>query len=112
MRIGKLNKRIELQSRSSSADSFGQPSNTWTTYKKTWAEVMPLAGNKIMFSTRETSYAAQYQQDITHQVRIRYNSSVTVDDRVYYDSRILEIVSVVNVGERDREMLLICREVT
>jgi len=55
--------------------------------------------------------ADQMQAETTIRVRIRYNSSVEPEDRIWFGTRILEIVSIINFDERNRHMELLCKEI-
>ncbi len=67
----------------------------------------PSCGFKRLFQ----HFAAQSTQaDVTHRITLRYMSGITPKMRVNYNSRIFDILSVINVGERNRELQLMCRE--
>lgn len=104
MKIGPLRKQVTLRSKGTSADSFGQPIETFTTYDTVWAQIDPASGKEIM-------NAQQQEGEITHKVKIRYHSSVVITDRVYFGSRILEIVFIRNIQERNHWQELLCKEV-
>jgi SPP1 family predicted phage head-tail adaptor len=109
MNIGKLRNKIELQSFTSTANAIGEQLKTWTTYSTVWAHIRPMSG-------RELINAQQPVGEITHQVTIRYNSSVSVDDRIrYYDSvkstyRYFDINYVGDRDERNAVIVLMCKE--
>jgi len=46
MKIGKLDKRITLQSRSATLDDYGQELNSWSDIATVWANVKPLGGRE------------------------------------------------------------------
>ena len=76
---------------------------TWSTYATVQASIEPISG-------REYFAAQSTQADVTHRIRIRYFSGIVPKMRVSYNSRIFDILSVINVGERNRELQLMCRE--
>lgn len=104
MRAGRLRHRVTIQSATTTVDSFGQPIETWGTFATVWAAVEPLSG-------REYFDAQQVQSEVSYRVRIRHLSGVVPTMRVSYDSRTLEVLAVLNIDERDREMHLMCREI-
>ena len=82
----------------------GEPSETWSTLGKAWAEVKPLSG-------RELFAAQQVEAQVTHQVTMRYRDDVMPDMRISHNSRVLNIEIPINVGERGRELQHLCTEV-
>lgn len=104
MKIGKLRHRITLQEYTSSRDSFGAEVETWSDTATVWASIEPLSG-------REYFAAQQVNAEISTKITLRYRSSVKPTMRVLYEGRVYEILSVINAGERNRELILICKEV-
>ena len=104
MRAGQLRHRVEIQSRAATR-TRGQVTEAWTTYTTGWASIEPRSG-------RELERAHMVVADATHKVGIRYYSGVSTRDRFLFGTRKLNIASVVNVEERDRELILICVEQT
>lgn len=102
MIIGKLRKRIAIQSNGEVADSYGQLTKTWTTLDTRYAAVEPLQG-------RELLQAQQVDSLITHKISMRYYAANT-KMRVLYGSRIFNITSVINVDERNLYTVLMCQE--
>lgn len=94
MRSEKLDRRIVIQSFSSSRDSYGQPVRTWSTFATVWAGVKLNVGKEIFASKdkvkeRVVDFKIRYRTDITNEMRILYNSN-------YY-----EIEDVVELGRED-----------
>lgn len=107
MLAGKLRKRVSIQSKSTSQDSFGQQVISWTNVlTSVSAEVLPL------FAYEKTG---QGQASAVHQVTVRYNAALAnpvavAAMRVVYGSRILDVTGSINMDERNREMVLTCTE--
>ena len=55
MDIGKLDKRITLQSRSATLDSYGQEIDSWTDVATVWANVKPVGGREKLRSMQVDS---------------------------------------------------------
>lgn len=104
MRAGRIRHRVELKSSTAEKDGYGEETLTWSKYATIWADIQP-------FRASEIYNAQQVQAEITHKVTIRYNSSVDEKHRVVFGSRILEIVSLINAGERGIYQELLCKEV-
>jgi len=103
MRIGPMRHRITLEAPAESQGSDGSVTRTWAPFATVWASVEPLLGREYFDAQRE-------QADVSHRVRMRYLAGVTHNMRVVLGSRVFEIESVLNAGERDRELVLMCRE--
>jgi len=103
VRIGKLRHRITIEQVSETQDPDGSVIESWSTYATVQASIEPISG-------REYVAAQSTQADVTHRIRIRYLSGIVPKMRVSYNSRIFDILSVINLGERNRELQLICRE--
>ena len=103
MRLGPLNKRIDIQARSATVDAFGQESETWATVATVWASVEPLSG-------RELLAAQQVQGETTHRIRMRYQSGVTTSSRLLFNLRPFDVRSVINKNEAGAFLELLCTE--
>lgn len=106
IRAGELNRLVELQRYSEERDErTGETTETWRSYGTAWAQVIPV-------SAAERERADQMNAVVTHKVRMRWDETVTVRDRIKIDARLLVIESAINVDERDEELQLMCREET
>lgn len=103
MESGRLRHRVTIQQRSG-MDALGEPLN-WVDVVTTWATIEPVSG-------REFEEGKSIEAEVTHKVWLRWRPGLTLTPamRVVYQGRALEISSVVNVGERNRVYLLLCRE--
>jgi SPP1 family predicted phage head-tail adaptor len=112
MQIGKLDKRIRLQNRSSTLDDYGQPVNTWSNLATVWANIKPLTG-------REKAQMQMVDSILTHRVTIRYRVDfmppTTVDAyRIAYETpsgtRIFNITAAQDVDEARQHIQFDCQE--
>lgn len=69
MDIGKLDKRVTFQRRSSTLDDYGQQLDAFTDVATVWANVEPLGG-------REKMMAMAMDSQLTHRVSVRYNTAL------------------------------------
>ena len=96
---------IEQQT-TGSADEFGHPTEDgWETYRQWWARFEPT-------TSREFYRASQVQSDMTALIAGRYVPSVTSEMRVRFGTRKFNILGVINVEERGKELQLVCKETT
>lgn len=87
VRAGDLTRRITIQQRATTRDTFGQQTTTWTDLLSCWAQIEPMSG-------RELITAQAVNSEITHTVTILYRSQIKPAMRVVYQGRIFNIVSV------------------
>lgn len=104
MNIGKLRHRITLQKQVNTVNDYGAAVTTWKNVATVWADVRPLSGHEY-FS------AQQVQSEVTTQIWLRYLDGIMPTMRVKLGKRTLEIVSVLNMQERNVSLQLMCKEV-
>lgn len=105
MRPGRLRKRVIIQEADRTGrGSSGEATTSWSNGPTVWAAVEPLRGKEYL-------EGQQVQGEVTHKVTIRYRSGITPTDRISYDGRTLQIVSLINVCEKNIALELMCREV-
>jgi SPP1 family predicted phage head-tail adaptor len=103
LRSGDLRRRVTVQQRTVSVDTFGQQAVSWSSFLECWADIQPSSGRELI--------AAQAQQsEVTHQVVIRYRSGVLPAMRVLYQGRVFDIQSVIDVDTQHRRLALMCSE--
>jgi SPP1 family predicted phage head-tail adaptor len=103
MRIGDLRHRITFQREVKTADGSKGFTVAWRDLISVWASVEPLSG-------REFFAAHQMKAEITHRVKIRYRTDITVKMRIKHRDRVLEIESIIDKKERREELEIFCRE--
>lgn len=104
MQAGLLRHKIMIQSRSSSLDSYGGETVTWTDEADWWADIRPLRGEELV-------QAQQIVAKVTHRIIIRHYDGLTTAHRIRFDSRTFDINYIQNVAERDVKDELLCTEV-
>lgn len=105
MQAGRLRHRVSIQQRVEARNGYGELISTWSTLATVWGSVEPIRG-------REFFEAEQVQSEISTRVRIRYYDGITAQMRVLFGSRKLQILAVIDVNERHKEMQLMCKEMT
>ncbi len=104
MRAGRLRHRVTIQEKTVTQDTFGAEVITWSDVITLWAGVEPLRG-------REFDELRRTGAEVTTRIVTRYKSGVLPEMRATYNSHTYDILSVINLEERDREVHLMCREV-
>jgi len=105
MRAGQLHHRIYLQSVSAyTKNKAGEKIPTWTTYDTVWANINPVAGD-------ETMRGVSSESEVTHDITIRYQSSLSPKDRILFGTRVFTIANILNKREYGVWMVVKCNEV-
>ncbi len=102
MQAGRMDKRVDLQSATSSQDATGQPIRTWATYATVWAAVEPLKGRELMYA-RQAGYEAEVR------VTIWYRSDLDPKHRVVVNGTAYEITSVIDPEMGHVTLELMCK---
>lgn len=105
IQIGRLNKRVDLQSPDATIDSYGglAPA-TWTTE----ATSVPAAIWHV--GATEALKQGQMGMTMTHRIRINYRSTLKSDWRIKYQDRYFNIVNIVDYNMEHRYFDLLCKE--
>lgn len=103
MEAGKLRNKFTLQTSTESRDVVGGVTQTWANTATVWGSIKQTQGVETNDSERITQVA-------THEVKIRYYSSLTPTHRLLFGSRIFSIISINDLNERNRTMVLMCKE--
>lgn len=100
MKSGKLDRRITIQSRIETQNSFGEAVISYGTLAQVWAEVLPLSGREL-FTAAQTFPEAQLK------VRIRYRADVTEKNRILHDGISYDIIHIAEIGRREGLEMLV-----
>jgi SPP1 family predicted phage head-tail adaptor len=103
MRGGSLRHRIVVERPVEAQAADGSIVTTWETFATAWASIEPLVGREYFAQQRE-------QATVSHKIRMRYLPGITHKIRLVWGSRAFEIESVLNVAERNRELVLMANE--
>lgn len=106
VQAGKYRHRVTIQYDAGSARSdLGAPVPDWQDLAEVWGRVKFLKG-------REFFEAQQISNQANAQIEMRYRSDVTAEMQVVWGSHTFEIVAPPIEDARQRELVLMCREVT
>lgn len=105
MRIGDLKKVIDIQAPTRISDgAFGFTETFTTLLSNVYAAIWPVSANETIEGQKNSLF-------ITHKIRIRYLTNIRSGYRIKYNQRYFNIESIVNVGENNRFLDLLCKEV-
>lgn len=103
MDIGRANKRITFCRYEPKENELLQTEQTLKEIKTVWASVEPTRG-------REYQEAQRIRPELTYKITTRYHAGITPDMFIKYKERLFQIVSVINVRERNEMLEIICVE--
>ena len=105
MRAGQLRHRGDIEQPSPVTEAtLGQPVPTWSTFARgVWAAIEPVTGTERFVSQELLATAS-------HVIKIRYFDGVNSSMRFKYGARIFQFQSVIDKGERRRELLIAATE--
>lgn len=69
-----------------------------------WANVTPMTG-------REYEESQKIRAETTYRITTRFFQNITTDMKILYNGKTFDIVSVLNIEERNVELQIICSEV-
>jgi SPP1 family predicted phage head-tail adaptor len=101
---GKYPHLVTIEAPESVQDVIGNWELTFAELCKAYASIEPLRG-------REYWAAAQMQSEITHEIKMRPPGvAITSACEIVFGTRRFEIEVVRNIGERNRELVILCKE--
>jgi len=109
--IGKLNKRVTIQTPTQTADGMGGFSVVWTDLATIFAGIWPVSAAEMVRSMQAT-------MEITHRIRIRYQRyEIKPSYRIKFTdtvkgARYFNITSIVNPDERQEWLDILAKEIT
>ena len=103
MDIGRTNKRITFCRYAEKQNELLQTETVLEEIKTVWASVEPTRG-------REYQEAQRIRPELTYKITTRYHKEVTPDMFIKFKDRYFQIVSIINVRERNEMLEIVCTE--
>jgi SPP1 family predicted phage head-tail adaptor len=105
MGSGKYNKRIAVQVVTETNDDYLSKTTAWATNRHIWCSIKPLSGY-------EKLQAGAISSGVSHRIKTRYDSVLSVKNRLLWNSRTFKIQSIININEANKELELMTIEDT
>ena len=111
--------RIIIEQVTETQDTYGEASESWSTFATRWANIHPIGGREY-FDARQENTEADHRiflrwdrslTALTTKMRIKYEYPLLEESPERTATRIFDIEHIVNMGERNREIELFCREI-
>lgn len=105
MDFSKMRHRITfLKPNSTTKNTMGENVPEYSELRTVWAFVAPKTG-------REYDEAQKLRAETTYNVHTRFFADITAEMQIRFNDRILKIESVLNINERNEELLIVASEV-
>ena len=103
MKIGGLNRRIEILEYFAEKDEYGGKDGEWRVVKNLWAKIEPVSGTEYF-------QAQTVNAETVAKITIRYNPKINVMHRVRYQNTLYEIIGVSDERTEHKATILNCKE--
>ncbi|TAL59170.1 MAG: head-tail adaptor protein [Bacteroidetes bacterium] len=105
MKIGHMRDMVTIQKSTFTQNSHGEEIQTWADYITCWGEIIPTGGREVYQTSIEKAFG-------DFEVAIRYTSSeISPNMRLSLSGQTYNIESVVDIGNRHREIHMTCNRV-
>ncbi|MFK5976894.1 MAG: phage head closure protein [Sulfurovum sp.] len=103
MRIGSLNHKIAFYKMQKSQDATGGSILTPVLFKAAYASINAVAGSE--------KYISQSIHAISsHKFMLRYTRDIDTSMQIYFRQRKFDITFIVNIGERNKTLIITAKE--
>jgi SPP1 family predicted phage head-tail adaptor len=103
MDFARLRNRITFIKPTNTQNETGENVSSFEEYITVWASVVPVTGKEYIESQK-------LRAETTYKIATRYIAGITTDMKIKYGDKIFEIVSVLNLNERNIELQFVCFE--
>ena len=94
MNIGRMDRKVEVQRRTTAVDTFGQRNETWAKRFDAWAM------KKDDFANERVE-AGQVVEVVRTTWTMRYNDTLKHTDRILYDGGTYYVLGIVELGRKE-----------
>lgn len=102
MNLNDLTHQLTIMIKTISQDAELNAVETWNDWRSFWCGPLPKNGS-------EYYKMATVNSEITEIFRMRYTAGINPHQRVRFRCKIFEIIDVINVEEKNEELILTCK---
>jgi len=107
MRAGNIRNKAMVQNIGTTQNAFGEiEEGAFVDFKPVWCSIIPITPSKA----NEMFVANTDFSKATHTIKIRYTDGINASQRLVWRSRAFNFLSIINVGERDKEIHILAEE--
>lgn len=103
MKIGRLNRRIDVLEYKTKRDEYGGEEGKWEITDTLWASIEPVSGTEFF-------QAQTVNAETVVKITVRYNPKITVLNRIQYQGTVYEIIGVIDSHTAHKATVLNCKE--
>jgi SPP1 family predicted phage head-tail adaptor len=103
LRIGNLNRRVEVLAFFKKKDEYGGEDGEWGVVDCLWAKIEPISGTEYF-------QANTINAETVVKITLRYNPKITVLNRIRYQNSTYEIIGVSDEKTAHQVTILNCKE--
>ena len=103
LNVNALRHRVTLQAVSRADDGGGGGTESWADVADLWASIRPSTGSESVEAGRITG-------KVSHVIGLRYRDDVAPAMRFAHESRLFDILAVLDPGEDRRWLTCLCEE--
>ena len=105
MNPGRFRHKIDIQQELTTQNTHGEATQTWVNFVSgVYCSIEPIRGKEFFASDIVNA-------EVDHRIRMRYMTGIHPKQRVVYCNRVFDIISAINVQERNKDMELMVKEV-
>jgi SPP1 family predicted phage head-tail adaptor len=105
MNAGAMREQVQLQSRTTTQDSAGEPLGTWNVFSTVRAEVVRTPGRSMW-----DQGSSERNGRVPTMFRLRWQDGVLPEMRLICRSRVYRIMSAIDTSGRREELVVTCEE--
>ena len=105
LKIGELDRRVRLQNAELTKDDYGENLKTWNTFATVWAKILYRSGDVNEESEKNTAIGK-----VEFFIRNLGMSSLTMQTRIFYDSKYFYLEAINEVDGRGMFYQLLTKE--
>jgi len=104
MRAGRLKHKIQFLGKTTSTNELGEITNSWNKVYECFCDIFSQSEKELIKEPLEEFF-------VSYKISLRYSSLVNIAQKISYKNKSFKILSLENIGLRDKELRLFCKEI-